>query len=280
MSGSPPASPPSVWPAGEYEGPLIEKMRHGNGIMRFRNGNKYYGEFVDDRFDGQGEYIWADGRTYVGQFKADKIQGSGVAHWPDGKIYDGEWVCDLADGHGILTLGDSRVFEGDFKNDFPVLGQMIEADGTTFFANFDGSTHASEWHPYRKCRIGKFQGTWCGSDPDGKYWIKEFTWDDGRRFAGLCVGYRPSTGVLLECNGDLLFVRYDGSKTFAENPEAISKRKLDWQVRTFRKHWWDSILLEPAALLDRNSAWLERTYLRVASELLPSHCRSPPSRCR
>ena len=227
----------SHWPAGEYDGPLLQEKRHGNGIMTFRNGNKYHGEFVKDQFDGAGEYIWADGRTYVGEFKGDKIQGKGIAHWPDGRVYDGEWIADLADGHGMLTMSDSRVFEGIFRNDFPVLGQMIEVDGTTFLANFDGSTHASEWHPCRKSRVGKFHGSWVERSGSGKLLgtksqqIREFYWDDGRRFAGICVGYCPVAGVVLESNCELLFVRFDGNKTFAQAPAAVSRRKLDWEVR-------------------------------------------------
>jgi hypothetical protein len=229
MQTSPKSCSSSAWPAGEYEGPLLEGKRHGNGTMRFWNGNKYHGEFVNDQFEGQGEYTWADGRTYVGQFKDDKIQGKGTAHWPDGKTYDGEWSADLADGHGTLILGDSRCFEGTFKNDYPVLGQMIETNGTTYLANFDGSTHASEWHPYRKSQVGKFLDGWNvgGNKP---HLIREFEWDDGRRFAGNCVGYCPSIGVLLECNGDLLFVVFDGRRSFADGPSPLLKRKLDWQV--------------------------------------------------
>jgi hypothetical protein len=227
---SPPKSPKSAWPAGEYEGPLKDGKRHGNGTMRFWNGNQYHGEFVNDRFEGSGEYTWADRRTYVGQFKDDKIHGKGIAHWPDGRIYDGEWSADLADGRGILILGDSRCFDGTFKNDYPVLGQMIEADGTTYLANFDGTTHASEWRPYRKSRVGKFLDGWNkgGNKP---HLIREFLWDDGRRFAGYCVGYCPSIGVYLESNSDLLFAVFDGRRTFADGPSALLKRKLKWQVR-------------------------------------------------
>ena len=241
----------SHWPAGEYDGPLLQEKRHGNGIMTFRNGNKYHGEFVKDQFDGAGEYIWADGRTYVGEFKGDKIQGKGIAHWPDGRVYDGEWIADLADGHGMLTMSDSRVFEGIFRNDFPVLGQMIEVDGTTFLANFDGSTHASEWHPCRKSRVGKFHGSWVERSGSGKLLgtksqqIREFYWDDGRRFAGICVGYCPVAGVVLESNCELLFVRFDGNKTFAQAPAAVSRRKLDWEVRPSQNN------PEPAAHIPR-----------------------------
>jgi hypothetical protein len=217
------------WPAGSYEGELLAGNRHGRGIMRFWNGNVYRGEFIDDKFEGTGEYMWVDGRTFKGQFKADKINGKGIACWPDGRVYDGEWSSDLADGRGILTLADHRVFEGIFKNDFPVRGQMIEADGTTFLSHFDASSFASEWRPYQRNRIGFFDTGWSVGGSKA-HLIREFTWDDGRRFAGNCVGYCPSFGVFLESDDELYFVVFDGRKTFAEGPCLVMKRKLNWQV--------------------------------------------------
>jgi hypothetical protein len=219
----------SAWPAGDYEGELLEGQRHGKGVMKFWNGNMYCGEFLRDRFEGSGAYSWADGRTFKGEFKEDQICGKGIARWPDGKVYEGEWVADLPDGRGILTLADKRVFEGTFREDYPVIGQMIEANGLTFFANFDGTSHASEWRPFRKCRVGSFkEGT--SQCESRSHSIREFFWDDGRRFIGSCVGYRPSSGVFLESEDELFFVVFDAAKTFAEGPSVTFKRKLDWQA--------------------------------------------------
>jgi hypothetical protein len=216
---------------GKYEGETLDGKRHGRGVMKFWNGNTYHGEFVQDQFDGIGDYIWADGRTYKGQFKADKIHGRGTARWPDGKIYNGEWIADQADGHGILKLADHRVFEGTFTGNFPIHGQMIESNGTTFLSNFDGNSHASEWRPYRKSRVGVFLDGW-NTDENNSYAIREFLWDDGRRFAGNCIGYCPAFGVTLESEKDLHSVVFDGRKTFAEGPFAVHKRRLNWPVRS------------------------------------------------
>jgi hypothetical protein len=222
---------PLSLPAGEYVGELLAGKRHGKGTMKFWNGSIYRGEFLKDQFEGIGDYTWADGKTYKGQFKADKIHGKGVARWPDGRVYDGEWVSDLADGRGILMLADYRVFEGTFKNDFPVRGQMIEANGTTFLSDFDASSFAYEWRPSRRSRVGLFNTEWSleGSKA-AAHLIREFIWDDGRRFAGNCVGYCPSFGVFLESDDELYFAVFDGKKTFAEGPCLVLKRKLKWQV--------------------------------------------------
>jgi hypothetical protein len=217
-----------TFPSGDYEGNMLDGRRHGYGVMRFQNGNIYAGAWCDDLFEGAGRYVWADGRTYEGQFKRDKMQGRGLASWPDGRIYMGEWVGDVRDGHGIFSLADKRVFEGIFRKDFPIVGQMIETNGSTFRANFDGNTHASEWRAYRKDKVGVFQDGWSTAEPP--HWVREFAWEDGQRYAGTCVGFCPSIGVHLESNGDLSFVIYDGTKTFADGPCAVMKRKLHWQV--------------------------------------------------
>jgi hypothetical protein len=229
LSDCPMDSPRTAWPAGNYEGNMMDDKRHGYGTMRFFNGNSYSGQWVNDQFHGVGEYSWADGRTFKGQFERDKIHGKGIAHWPDGRHYEGDWIADLADGHGILTIADHRVFEGAFRKDFPVLGQMIEKNGITFLANFDGSTHASEWRPCRKSKVGTFRDGW--DNAQSPFWIREFAWDDGRCFAGSCIGFNPSNGVYLDNDGELNYVVFDGKKTFAEGPSAISTRRLNWQVR-------------------------------------------------
>jgi hypothetical protein len=216
------------WPAGSYEGDLVDGERHGHGTMQFWNGNRYSGEWVADKFEGYGEYSWADGRTYRGRFKEDRIEGKGIAHWPDGRIYEGEWSADLRNGHGILALANGCVFEGSFENDFPCTGQMIESDGIVSHAVFDGRTHASEWRPLQKIKMGAFQGDWSTVQPP--HCIREFIWDDGRYFAGSCIGYCPWTGVYLNISGDLCYVVFDGTKTFAEDPSPILTRKLNCEV--------------------------------------------------
>jgi hypothetical protein len=216
-------------PAGDYEGDLLDdSSRHGNGIMRFQNGNSYTGEWREDHFEGTGKYVWADGRTYEGRFTRDKMQGRGLAYWPDGRVYIGEWMGDVRDGHGIFSLADKRVFEGVFRKDFPGVGQMIETNGEAHLAIFDGSTHASEWRPCQKNKVGVFKDGWSTAEPP--HWIREFAWEDGQCYAGTCVGYCPLTGVHLDTNGSLSFVVYDGTKTFADGPFAVSKRQLNWQV--------------------------------------------------
>jgi hypothetical protein len=222
---------------GEYEGELrdepsagngLGRMRHGNGTMKYSNGNVYVGEWLDDRFDGVGEYIWADGRRFIGGFKRDKIEGRGTGFWPDGRIYEGEYKSDLAHGHGLVTLPSGRSFGGTFANDFPIEGQLVESDGTVFSATFDGTTHVSEWKMKNKTLIGKFEEGW--RNPDAVHVMREFVWIDGRRFAGSFNGFCPLFGVLTELDRTQHIVAYEGKSSFVHDPIPAVKFRLKTQV--------------------------------------------------
>jgi hypothetical protein len=220
---------------GTYEGDLFEnpldpqrKIRHGQGVMKYLNGNIYMGEWKNDFFDGFGEYTWSDGRTFKGCFKQDKMHGKGEVRWPDGRKFEGEYKMDMVHGHGIVTLADGRAFEGEFCNDFPVAGQMMEVNGDTFLASFDGKTYVSEWNPQRKIQVGRFEDGWRSTET--VYSLREFAWSDGRRFAGSCNGYCPSIGVITDLSGKQYCVAYGGSTLFSDGPIPITNIRLKTQA--------------------------------------------------
>jgi hypothetical protein len=206
----------------------LKAVRHGQGTMKYFNGNVYIGNWRDDCFDGSGEYFWADGRKYVGTFKKDKLDGRGVGIWPDGRKYEGEYTMDQAHGHGVVTLPNDRTFEGTFAAGFPVSGEMIDSDGSLFLATFDGKTQVSEWKPKTRVPIGKFEEGWM--KPDQKHSLREFAWQDGRRFAGSFDGFKPVVGVLTEVDGSQYLVSYDGCTTFSRSPPPLVKIKLKTEV--------------------------------------------------
>jgi hypothetical protein len=239
-----PISELSVWGTlvisnGTYLGDLRDdvsngqrRVRHGHGTMKYSNGNIYTGDWIEDRFDGHGEYIWADGRRFIGNFKEDKIDGKGTGIWPDGRKYEGEYKRDLAHGHGLVILPSGRAFEGTFVADFPVLGQMIEPDGSLFASTFDGRTHVSEWHPQSKQLIGKFEEGWRIPDnTDHSHVMREFAWTDGRRFAGSFNGFYPLCGVLTGADGTQHLVEYDGNTLLSSKASPTFKIQLKTQAR-------------------------------------------------
>ena len=216
--------------SGTYVGEMLEigspkkKLRHGYGVMKYSNGNLFMGEWKDDCFDGFGEYMWSDGRKFKGSFKKDKMHGKGEVFWPDGRKFEGEYQMDLAHGHGFVVLADGRTFEGEFRDGFPTVGQMIEANGDTFRATFDGASHVSEWKPQTKVWIGAFEEGWNIRDPNNL--MREFAWRDGRRFAGSCKRFCPIVGVFTDTDGSQYCVSYGDNKLFTEDPIPTTKIQL------------------------------------------------------
>ena len=196
--------------------------------MKYFNGNVYVGHWHNDCFDGYGEYFWADGRQYIGTFKKDKLDGRGVGIWPDGRRYEGEYKMDHAHGHGIVTLPNDRRFEGTFAAGFPVSGEMVDSDGSLYLATFDGQTQVSEWKPKIKLHIGKFEEGWM--KPDQTHSLREFAWEDGRRFAGSFNGFQPLVGVLTEIDGSQYLITYEDNTTFSRTPTPVVKIKLKTKV--------------------------------------------------
>ena len=61
-----------------YIGELINNLKHGKGIIYYKNGNiKYDGDFIDDKYEGNGKYINKKGDYYIGEWKNNKFNGKG-----------------------------------------------------------------------------------------------------------------------------------------------------------------------------------------------------------
>ena len=43
-------------------------MKHGNGILKFINGDVYEGEFIEGEMQGRGIYKWSNRYIYEGKF--------------------------------------------------------------------------------------------------------------------------------------------------------------------------------------------------------------------
>ena len=44
-------------------------MKHGKGVLVFKDGSSYNGTFSKNIIDGFGKYAWPDGKTYEGNWK-------------------------------------------------------------------------------------------------------------------------------------------------------------------------------------------------------------------
>ncbi|KAL9188910.1 hypothetical protein ACHAXT_011400 [Thalassiosira profunda] len=98
-----------------YEGEMKDGVIHGKGVYRYADGNVYDGEWKDGDKHGSGTFTWGDGDVYEGPWVAGKEQGRGTYRWEDGKVYEGEFVGGDMHGRGTLTYSWGSVYEGEFK---------------------------------------------------------------------------------------------------------------------------------------------------------------------
>ena len=92
-----------VYKSGDcYEGDWHENIRHGKGVMKWKNRNEEYsGEWKEGLPHGSGTYTWAIKPMHMSQFPMSnqyrgdwfkgKRQGFGIFYYASGAIYKGEW---------------------------------------------------------------------------------------------------------------------------------------------------------------------------------------------
>jgi hypothetical protein len=84
-----------------YEGEFVQNKKHGHGVLKWGNGQKYRGQFHNDDFDGDGNMTWPNGNQYVGQYANGKKHGIGTCFFPDGSKYYGQF--SEGKRHGDIT---------------------------------------------------------------------------------------------------------------------------------------------------------------------------------
>jgi radial spoke head protein 1 len=71
-------------------------LRHGFGIMSYRDGSVYTGNFEHDKRHGFGKCWYPDGLgVYTGFWANGQRNGLGKMVYSNGEVYHGEWLADL-----------------------------------------------------------------------------------------------------------------------------------------------------------------------------------------
>mmetsp|Transcript_5894 Transcript_5894/g.9556 ORF Transcript_5894/g.9556 Transcript_5894/m.9556 type:complete len:299 (+) Transcript_5894:2437-3333(+) len=112
----------------------------GEGLIHFKNGDKYEGDFKDGQRSGKGTMTYLDRSqdlngyglneptkmTYTGQFKHNKRNGKGVLyHDRDGTKYEGTWNNDeKAYGKQTIMPGGNIYTGPFFKGHFHGIGSI------------------------------------------------------------------------------------------------------------------------------------------------------------
>ena len=99
-----------------YEGEVDGWKRHGQGTIRYENGDRYSGEWRNDLMHGQGDYHYANGDSYSGQWKDDAFHGRGTYIFKSGSRYVGGWRDDKKHGKATYYHKNGDTWEGYYIN--------------------------------------------------------------------------------------------------------------------------------------------------------------------
>ena len=145
----------------KYTGEFSKGKIHGQGMLKFSNGNIYVGDWKNHYREGKGKLTYANGDVYKGEFKQSKFNGKGTMTFRNGEEYIGEWANDLQNGKGKYSYSNGDHFEGSFYNG------AVNGEGTMHYANG-----------------GKYVGSWKNNKKDGQ---GTFVDESGEKLSGLWV---------------------------------------------------------------------------------------------
>jgi len=88
---------------------------NGDGMLEWKDSERYTGPMKNGRKDGQGKTVNAYGDSYAGGFKAGEHDGHGKYIWSDGASYEGEYTNGYPNGSGVFSFRND-VYSGEWKN--------------------------------------------------------------------------------------------------------------------------------------------------------------------
>jgi hypothetical protein len=99
---------------GEYKGPKVNGVPHGQGRLVFENGDVYEGSFVAGAMAGKGVLTMSDGSRFEGDFVNGTLCGKGRFAYANGDTYEGEFAEDAFHGQGKY-VSETTAYEGTFE---------------------------------------------------------------------------------------------------------------------------------------------------------------------
>merc|ERR1719229_67489 len=113
----------------EYEGQWRGDLKHGKGILYYRNGDQYEGMFADNLRSGHGVLLCRNGDRFEGDWKFDRRNGFGVETKED-TVYSGYWLHGQREGPGHCR------FKGDRRSDRLYVAEWVSGSPHCgFFVN-------------------------------------------------------------------------------------------------------------------------------------------------
>ena len=92
-------------------------MTRENKMEILDNNGKYVGDVINGIKEGYGVFKFKNGDIYEGYYKNNEKDGKGILKYHDGDIYDGYFKNGKREGKGIYTFNNGDKYEGKYKND-------------------------------------------------------------------------------------------------------------------------------------------------------------------
>lgn len=93
----------------QYFGDYKDGLRHGSGVLQYKNGAQYEGEWKNGLKNGVGKLSYPDGSWYAGKWVANKKHGFGKYFYANGDYYDGYWKDDQKHCLGIYKFHEGGI---------------------------------------------------------------------------------------------------------------------------------------------------------------------------
>lgn len=104
---------------------------HGEGTVTFPEGDVYIGQFSDGVPHGEGQLRFVDGESVNGTFDMGKWEGTRM--YANGDVFRGSFYLNCPSGQGSVEFRGGAVYEGEFVNGefaFEKVGPNLTERGT------------------------------------------------------------------------------------------------------------------------------------------------------
>jgi len=225
-----------VWKNNDrYEGHFENDMKHGSGVFNWSNGDIYSGDYAKDKKQGVGKITWGShpGESYEGEWSADKKQGVGKYFWSNGGSYEGSWFDNKRNGQGIEKWPSGSKYEGNWvENEMHGWGYKIctrdgKPDGFYEGPFQDGRAHGRGFRKYEDGAT--YEGDYAA---DKRVGFGTYTWADGDKFSGTWQVGREK-GFFITRNGESYYQEWFEDKL----KEDCRKGAELYQVNSIRQKY-------------------------------------------
>lgn len=187
-----------------YIGQFKNNQRHGQGILKYPNGDVYDGTWKNNQMNGNGILTYSNGDYFSGEFLDGKINGRGILKYKNNNVYSGEFVNNLPHGRGkFKTNVNNKCLYNGFWEHGKMTGKCVfkkesgfdKLKGCLMLSPNKNETNGKSFF-WNQNDGGSFKGEFSNGNPIGMGCFKQ---DGGIEFVGEYINaIRNNRGLKLK----------------------------------------------------------------------------------